>query len=73
MKICKCGKEIQEKRLQFLIKFKKNIVCLECSSEEKVVGNNIYEGKDSRAIEVISKQQAENIALTYRRKGVSLS
>lgn len=69
---CKCGKEIPEKRVEFLKKYSKAITCIDCTTEERVVGNQVYEAKDTRTIEIVTAEQAKRIEYTYSQKGVNL-
>lgn len=52
-----CGCEVHTKRVEILSKQGKRITCLEHSTEERVAGFQVNEGKAERFIQIVDQTQ----------------
>lgn len=69
---CKiCNKDIPEKRIDILKKMGKKLTCINCSTEEKVVGFQVNTTKENRTIQVVSKDIADEMFRVSKQGGVN--
>jgi hypothetical protein len=72
LKSCEhCGDPVPEKRTDFLIKYKKPIICIGCAegTVKKVTGFQINHGKGTREIEVCTPEQGQRLMKMERKTG----
>lgn len=62
-----CNEIIHPKRIEILLKLKKKLVCVKCSTEDKVVGFVAVEGKTERPIQIMSKEKAHELQELAKR------
>jgi hypothetical protein len=72
---CKCGVEIPEKRLAFLLKYNKPKICISCASGtvERVECFQVVSGKTERSIQIVSSEKAKELNALSKRAGTGVS
>jgi len=62
-----CGCEVHQKRVEILSKQGKRITCLEHSTEERVAGFQVNEGKSERFLDIVSPTQYTRLSKLQRK------
>lgn len=72
---CKCGEEIHPKRVEFLTKYNKALICINCAegTVKKVGGFMSVEGKTDRQIIIADMDTIENLHKVSQRAGTGVS
>jgi hypothetical protein len=62
-----CGCEVNPKRVEILEKLGKKITCLEHSTEQRVAGFTVIEGKSERSIQIVDQTQYTRLSKLQRK------